>query len=187
MSYARDVKRWPEIRAGVIALAILFGLVDGCPLQPPDQTPEWEKPFVEPIRSMQRVVLTPVAWVRPTLRVAQRWSLYQAPSTERYRLWVEGQDIYGRWQILFRASDGEHVDDAALIDTARVRGAYDPGDKPPGQYPLFARYLTQRVLDRHAELVGARVRLEKVRITSEGFAPTGAFIQPHVRLRGGPP
>jgi len=181
------MKRWPEIRAGVIALAIGFGLIDGCPLPAPEHTPDWEQPVVEPMRTAQRVVLTPVAWIRPNLRTAQRWALYQAPQTDRYRLWVEGQDTFGRWQILFRASDAEHVDDAALIDTARVRGAYDAGEKVPAQYALFARYLTQRVLDRHPELVGARVRLEKVRITPDGFVPTGVFIQPHVRQRGGPP
>jgi hypothetical protein len=181
------VKRWPEIRAGLIAGAIFFGLVAGCPLPPPDKTPAWERGFVEPIRDVQRVTLTPVAWVTPTLRFGQRWALYQSPSTDRYRLWIEGQDVQGRWQLLFRASDAEHTDDAATIDTARVRGAYDPTDKPPGQYPLFARYITQRVLDRHPELVAARVRIEKVVITSDGFTPTGQFIGQHVRLRNGPP
>src|SRR5215211_3208697 len=42
------VKRWPEIRAGMVALAIFFGLVDGCPLPPPEHTPAWEQNFVEP-------------------------------------------------------------------------------------------------------------------------------------------
>jgi len=165
----------------------MFGLVDGCPLPPPDKTPAWEQGFVEPIRHVQRIVMTPMAWVRPHLRVAQRWSLYQSPSVDRFRLWVEGQDVQGRWQILYRASDSDHVDDAAFIDASRVRGAYDPTDVPPGQYPVFARYLTQRVLDRHPELVAARVRLENVRISKDGFEPTGQFIQPHMRLRGGPP
>jgi hypothetical protein len=181
------VKRWTEIRAGLIALAILFALVDGCPLPPPDKTPAWEKGFVEPLRDVQRVVMTPMAWVRPRLRVAQRWALYQAPSTERYRLWIEGQDVRGRWQILYRASDPGHADDAGFVDASRVRGAYDPTDVPPGQYQLFARYVTQRVLDRHPELVAARVRLEKVRITEDGFTPTGEFVQPYMRLLGGPP
>jgi hypothetical protein len=171
----------------VIALAIFFGLVDGCPLPPPDKTPEWEKPFVEPIRDVQRVVLTPVAWVRPRLRVAQRWALYQAPRVDRYRLWVEGQDRRGSWRILYRAADAAHTDGAAVIDSPRVRGAYDPTDEIPYQYPIFARWLTQRVLDRHPELVGARVRLERVRLTQDGFEPTNVFVQPHVRLRDGPP
>ena len=181
------MKRWPEVRAGLIALAIFFGLVDGCPIPPREHTPEWERGFVEPIRDVQRVVLTPMSWVRPRLRVAQRWSLYQAPSVDRFRLWVEGQDIQGRWQLLYRASDSAHTDDAAFLDASRVRGSYDPTDVPPAQYAAFARYVTQRVLDRHPELVAARVRLEKIRITDEGFTPTNQFIQPHMRLREGPP
>jgi hypothetical protein len=179
--------KWPELRAGAIALAIFFALVDGCPLPPPDKTPDWEKPIVEPIRDAQRVVLTPVAWVRGALRVTQRWALYQAPRVDRFRLWVEGQDMQGRWRILYRASDAQHTDDAAVIDSPRVRGAYDPADVPPGQYPIFARWLTQRVLERHPELVAARVRLEKVRLTQDGFVPSGEFVQPHMRVRGGPP
>jgi hypothetical protein len=181
------VKRWPEIRAGLIALAIAFGLVDGCPLPPGDKTPEWEKGFVEPLRHARHVAMTPLAWVEPTLRVSQRWALYQAPSVDRFRLWVEGQDMQGRWLVLFRAGDAEHTDDAAVIDSAHVRGGYDPTSKPPGQYPLFARYVTQRVLDRHPELVAARVQLEKVVLTTEGVTPTGHFIGQHVRLRNGPP
>jgi len=166
---------------------ILFGLVDGCPLPPPDKTPEWEKGFVEPVRHAKDVVMTPLAWLGPTLRISQRWALYQSPSVDRFRLWIEGQDANGRWRILFRASDPDHVEDAGVIDSPRVRGAWDPTSKPPGQYPLFARWMTARVLERHPDYVAARVRLEKVRLTKDGFEPTGEFVQPHMRVRGGPP
>jgi hypothetical protein len=179
--------RWPEIRAGLIALAIGVGLVDGCPLPPREFTPDWEQGFVERIRKAQHVVMTPFAWVEPTLRVSQRWALYQAPTVDRFRLWVEGQDTRGSWHLLFRASDAEHTDDAALIDSDRVRGAYDPTTKLPVQYAPFARYLTQRILDRHPELVAVRLRLEKVVLTTDGVTPTGQFIGQHVRLRNGPP
>ena len=96
------VKRWPQIRAGVLAVVIGFGLVEGCPLPSPEHTPAWEKDFVEPIRGVQRVVLRPVAWIEPTVRVSQRWAVYQAPSRDRFRLWIEGRDGRGRWQVLFR-------------------------------------------------------------------------------------
>jgi hypothetical protein len=177
------VKRWPEVRAGLIALAIFFGLVEGCPLPPPEHTPAWERGFVEPIRAVQQAVLTPVAWIRPTLRVAQRWALYQAPSPNRYRLWIEGQDMYARWHLLFRAGDSEHQEDAALLDFYRMRGTWDPSDKPPGQYAAFAGWVTARVLERHPEYVGARVRLEKVLLTDEGVTPLGQFIGQHMRQR----
>jgi hypothetical protein len=175
--------RWPQIRAGLIALAIFFGLVDGCPLPPPEDTPAWERDFVERVRSVQQLVLTPVAWIRPKLRVAQRWALYQAPSVDRYRIWIEGQDMYGRWHLLFRGGDPEHQADAQVIDHHRTRGTWDPTDTPPDQYPLFARWVTARVLAQHPDYIAARVRLEKVLLGSDGVTPLGQFIGQHMRPR----
>jgi hypothetical protein len=180
------VKRWPEIRAGLILLAICVGLIDGCPLPPRDKTPEWERGFVEPIRTLQHVALTPFAWVRPTLRIAQRWSLYQAPTSDGFRLWIEGQDTSGRWQLLFRSGDDEHQDDAALIDGSRTRGAWNAGTEPPEQYPLFARWMTSRVLEQHPDFIAARVRFETVHTGPSGMQPSGLFVFPHVRQRGAP-
>ncbi len=177
------VTRWPELRAGLIALAIVFGLIDGCPLPSRENTPEWERGLAEPIRSAQAIALTPVAWVRPTLRIAQKWSLYQAPSEHRFRLWIEGQDAAGAWHIVFRASDNEHAEDRELIDYTRPRGAWDPTSKPPGQYGLFANWMTHRVLQRHPELVAARVQLEKVELSADGVRYTGVFVFPYVRQR----
>lgn len=182
-SYTRIVMRWPQLRAGLIALAIFFGLVDGCPLPPRGKTPEWQKSFVEPIRDVQHAVMSPMSWVRPTLRVGQRWALYQSPSVDRYRLWVEGQGRDGQWQILFRAGDSAHQEDAALIDYSRPRGVWDPTDQPPSQFPLFANWITQRVLDQHRDFIAARVRIEKVRITDDGIEPLGEFIAPYARVR----
>ena len=179
--------RWPDIRAALIALAIGFGLVDGCPLPSREHTPAWEKGFVEPLRSLQQRVLTPVAWFGSSLRVSQRWALYQAPSTDRFRLWVEGLDASGRWHLLFRAGDPEHDEDGELIDYTRPRGMWDPTTKPPGQYPLFASWMTRRVLDRHPDFIAARVRLEQVELTREGLVATGRFVFPHVRQRMSPP
>jgi hypothetical protein len=180
-------KRWPEIRAGLLAVVVLFGLVEGCPLPPPEFTPEWEQPFVEPLRRAQRVVLTPVAWIDSALRVSQRWALYQAPSRERFRLWIEGRDDRGRWQLLFRAGDPEHPWDGERIDYTRPRGTWDPTTAPPAQYGLFARWVAQRILDEHPTWVAARVRLEKVRITDDGQEPSGDFVHTLMRLRDAPP
>jgi hypothetical protein len=175
--------RWPQLRAGLIAIAIFFGLVEGCPLPPPDKTPAWEKGFVEPIRHVQQIVLTPVARLGPWLRISQRWALYQAPSRDKYRLWVEGQDTAGTWHLLFRAGDSEHDEDGELIDYSRPRGCWDPTDHLAGQYAQFAEWMTQRVLDRHPEFRVARVQLERVKLTDSAVVPTGMFIAPHIRQR----
>lgn len=180
------MKPWPQLRAGIILLAIVFGLVDGCPLPPPAQTPAWERGFVEPIRAVQRFVLRPVAWIGDDLRVAQRWALYQAPTRDRYRLWVEAQTADGRWTLLFRAGDPAHTAYASLIDSSRPRGTWDPATTVPVQYPLFARWLTQRVLDDNPAYIASRVRIEKVTLTDDGLIASGQFIQPHVAVRSGP-
>lgn len=166
----------------MILLAIFFALVDGCPL--PDKTPAWERGFVEPIRSAQQVVLAPVAWVRPTLRIAQRWALYQGPTEDGFRLWVEGQDRNAQWHVLFRAGDDDHQDDAALIDTSRPRGAWNATHVPPYQYGLFAKWMTARVLAQHPDFILARVRFEQVRTGPGGMVPTGQFAFPYLRGRG---
>jgi hypothetical protein len=167
----------------MIAIAILFGLVDGCPLPPKEKTPAWERGFVEPIRRVQGVALTPVAWVRPNLRIAQRWALYQAPAADKFRLWIEGQDAAGAWQLLFRAGDPEHTEDGELIDYSRPRGTWDPTSKPPGQYALFASWMTNRVLEQHPDFIAARVQLEQVELSAAGVRPTGRFVYSHIRQR----
>jgi hypothetical protein len=170
------------MRAGLILLAIVIALIDGCPL--PEKTPEWERGIVEPIRTARDVVLTPVAWVRPTLRIAQRWALYQAPTADGFRLWVEGQDRNAQWHVLFRAGDDEHQADATLIDSSRPRGAWNATDVPPSQYTRFAKWMAARVLAQHEDFILARVRFEKVRTGPDGMQPTGVFAFDYLRGRG---
>jgi hypothetical protein len=178
------VKHWPQLRAGLIAVALFFGLVEGCPLPRPDRTPDWSRGFVEPIRDAQQFVLTPVAWIRTTLRVSQRWSLYQSPGRDRYRLWIEGQDADFSWRILFRASDPDHAEDEAMLDYTRPRGAWDPPGRMPPQYNLFARWVTRYFLAKHPELIATRVRLEHVDIVGDRVIPTGRFVNTFAHARG---
>jgi hypothetical protein len=179
------VRHWVQIRAGLIALAIGIGLVEGCPL--PGKPAPWQRGVVEPLREVQAVVLTPVAWVRPWLRISQRWRLFDAPSVHKHRLWIEGRDLRGTWHLLFRAGDPEHQEDAWTIDYSRPRGSWAPPLRPPLQYPLFAAWMTQRVLDRHPDYTAARIQLEKVELTRDGMVPTGQFEYVHLRERVGPP
>lgn len=167
----------------MIAVAIVLGLVDGCPLPRPGKVPAWQQSFVEPLRRAQGAVLSPVAPVVDHLRIGQRWALYQAPARERYRLWIDGRDGAGQWHVLFRAGDPEHQEDAALIDYTRPRGAWDPVSFIPQQYPLFADWILARMLARHPELVIVRVQLERVQVTPDGLVPSGTFVEVHARNR----
>src|SRR5262249_53169796 len=141
------LERWRELRAGLIALAIVFGLVDGCPLPPRASTPAWERSVVEPLRDAQRIAETPVRWIPRLFRVNQQWSLYQAPSSERYKMWIEGQGADRAWRVLYRAGEAADFADAALpaiIEHARVWGTWDPTVHPPGEYAAFCAWVTAR-------------------------------------------
>jgi hypothetical protein len=181
------VQRWPELRAGLVALALAFGLIDGCPLPRRGHVPSWEQGFVEPLRSVQHVALTPVRWAADHLHIFQRWALYQAPSRDRFRLVIEGRDRTAAWRPLFIAGDPAHQDDADLIDYTRPRGIFDPAPDVPSQYAAFADWMTARVLARHPELEAARVSLERVRISDAEVSALGEFVQPHARYRRGGP
>ena len=179
------MRRWPEIRAGLIAIAIGFGLIDGCPLPPPADTPAWERGFVEPVRAAQRIALSPMAWVRSVVRVSQRWALYQAPGGQRFRMVIEGEDAGGAWHVLFRAGDPDHDEDADVINCARVNGSWHASDHPADQYAAFTGWITARVLERHPELIAARVRIEKIQIVPGGFTSSGEFVWGHTYVRQG--
>lgn len=154
--------QWPQIRAGLIALAIVLGLVDGLRIG------AW--------RSLD--------WVGERLRISQRWALYQAPSAQRYRLVVDGREADGRtWRILFRAGDPDHQEDAQLLDYTRPRGAWDRVSFVPQQYPLLASWIIGRMFAKHPELPVIRVQLERVTITADGVVPSGTFIETRVRNR----
>ncbi len=181
--------RWPawrELRAGLIGLAIGFGLIDGCPLPTPDHTPAWERGFVEPIRGVRDAVETPVAWIRRVAAVTQQWSLYQAPVARRYRMWFEGLGPDQVWHALYVAGDPAHREDAAVIEHARVWGTWDPTDEPALEYRAFGRWITERALAAHPELLAARLRMEAIDIGHGGYTPTGLFTWPYVRIRGAP-
>lgn len=174
--------RWPQVRATLIALAIAFGLIDGLPLPSPKNTPAWEVGFVEPLRSAQHTLLWPVQWIGPLLRISQRWALYQAPGKTPWRMWIEG-DRDGQWTILYRAGDPEHTEDSEILDFGRIRGVWELTSVVPPRFNAFADWMTARVLERHPELRAARVRMEKVRMTSNGVEALDQFAYIHVRVR----
>jgi hypothetical protein len=180
------VAPWPQVRAGLIAVAIGFGLVNGCPIPPPKETPEWERGLLEPVRPLQRAVLWPVAWIGPTLRVNQRWALYQNPAGERSRLWTEGQTADLTWHVYYRAADPDHDEDASVLEPARMWGIYEPNQGAPPGYVRFCHWITTRLLDHHPEAVAVRIRLEDVHIVRGGFESRGSFQHECVRKRGVP-
>ena len=175
-------KRWPHARAGLIALAIAIGLVDGCPLPPPAYVRPWQAPIVDVLRPIQREVLRPFRWVQRALLVTQRWALFQVADRDRYRLEVAGQRG-GAWELLFRAGDPDHDAYATLLLDERVRGAWNPTDHAALQFLEFAPWFLGHVLAEHPELVAARLQFERIVIEDGEARGTGAYVMPVERRR----
>ncbi len=173
-----------NVRAGLIAFAIALGLVDGCPLPPPREVLPWQAPIVDAVRPVQRAVLTPFRWITSSMRFSQRWALFQVAPRDVHRLVIDGHTHGGRWQPLFIAGDPEHAAYADILEQERIRGAWDPTDRPMYQYPAFARWLTGRLLDDHPDLEVVRMRFETIEIVDGTVRGTGAFVYPFGRARG---
>ena len=175
---------WPEVRAGLIAFAILLGLIDGCPLAPPDYVPGWQRGITAVVRPIQHAVLTPFNWITLGIRFKQRWALFQVAEADRFQLQVLARAANGTWSMLYRASDPDHAAYADMLDSRRVRGAWNPTDQTPYQYVPFAGWFTQRVLDEHPDIVEVRLRFEKVVLDRGKMVGTGVFVAPYARSRG---
>ncbi|MBX3156526.1 MAG: hypothetical protein KF773_11040 [Deltaproteobacteria bacterium] len=177
MSLAGLRSRWPAARASLIALAIAFGLLDGCPL--PEGAGSAER--------ARRWLLQPVDGVKRDLELTQRWTLFRKASTRRFRMVVDGLDRRGAWQLLYRAGDDEHDAYGDMLAYRRMRGTYNPrGQLERGQYRRFARWMAQRVLADHPELVVARVRMERIEIRDGTYTPTNEFTMEQREIRRAP-
>ena len=178
-------KRWPIARAVLITLAMVIGLLDGCPVPPPKRTPAWARATVAELDAWRRKLLEPVAWIGRDLDIQQRWSLFRGASRRRFRLYVEGQTATGEWVLLFRAGDPAHDAYAGMLEYRRVRGTFAPsGQNIRGQYPAFALWMINRVLADHPDFVAGRTRMERIEITPDGVTATGEFAFEQVRKRG---
>jgi hypothetical protein len=176
--------RWRDLRAGLIALAIVLALVEGCPIPPPHETLPWQQGYVSLIRPVQRAVMTPFAWIPRRLRFTQRFALFQAAEPDRFRLEIRGRTASGEERIVFRAGDdGEYAD---LLTQRRVRGAWNPSDNPTSQYAAFTRWFANRVFDDHADIRIVTFRFARVHI-EEGVPRDTGMTAFNVTIHRGRP
>jgi hypothetical protein len=172
--------RWRDLRAGLIAIAIFLALVEGCPIPPPHETLPWQQGYVSIVRPVQRAILTPVRWVPRMLRFTQRFALFQAADSARFRLEILADD-----RIVFRAGsvDGPYGDE---LVQRRVRGVWNPTIGPTTQWPAFARWIANRIFADRPGVSTVTLRFQRVHI-AEGVAhDVGAIAFPIVRTRGQP-
>jgi hypothetical protein len=170
------------VRAALIALALILGLADGCPL-PKDALHRAD--LLGALARARASVLAPSQPLAKALDVDQQWVLFRSLSRRRFRLCVEGRTAAGDWALLYRAGDDDHTWNADVLDYRRVRGAYNPyGQRIRRAYAGFARWIGDRVLAEHPDMQAARVRLERIRIQPRGgFVATGIFEFTHTRRR----
>ena len=162
-------RHWPQLRAGLVTLAIALGMIDGFPIPPPQDTLDWHREIVETIRPIQRTLLAPFRWIPRHLQIHQRWALFQGAAGERHRMLIEGVDRKGRTQVLFRAGDDSAQYEAELLYYRRVRGVWNPRRQSTTIYRWFGRWYGTRVLDARQDLVQIRIRMEVLAI-SDGVA-----------------
>lgn len=167
--------RWPAIRAGLIALALGVGLVDGCPLPRTTTQADWNHQIVETIRPIQGALLRPFQRVPRAFRFTQRWALMQAANPIRMRWVLEGRLTSGAWVVLFRPADPEHSTFAEVLEHPRVFGAWNPTDKPTPVYPQFVRWVTKWVLAERPDLTAVRTSYERVLLDDGALTATGTF------------
>ena len=175
---------WPQARAGLIALAIAVGLVEGCPLPPRQYASAWQLPIIDVVRPIQNVVLTPFRWITQVAYVSQRWSLFQVAPRNTFRLEVEGQRG-DAWELVYRAGDADHDEYDDLLLDDRVRGAWYATERAARQFGPFSAWFLGKVLADHPEYGAARLRFERVVLVPEDgtIRGTGAFVMPMERRR----
>ena len=177
--------RWRDIRAGLIAVAIFLALVEGCPLPPPHETLPWQQGYAAIVRPMQRAIMTPFAWIPRRLRFTQRFALFQAAEPDRFRLEIHARAAGGAERLLFRAGD-DASPYAAILAQRRVRGVWNPTDRPTGQWPAFARWFANRVFAEHADVEAVTFRFARVHVEDGRPRATGAYAFELERTRGQP-
>ena len=176
------VRRWRDIRAGLIACAIFLGLVEGCPIPPPHETLPWQRGYTSIIRPVQRTILTPFAWLPRELRFTQRFALFQAAEADRFRLEIRARTASGIERVVFRAGDDDG-EDAALLAQRRVRGVWNPTSRPTAQWPAFATWFAERVFAAHADVTVVTFAFARLRIADGTPRDTGERAFEITRVR----
>jgi hypothetical protein len=187
---AHLARAWPRVRALFVAVALIVGLIDGCPVPSDANLERWPTRLVpagRALRSTRAFLLQPFGWIGDGLGVHQRWSLFASADPNRFRIWIEARRGRKRWQLLYRAKDPDHAYRRDAIEYRRVRGAWNTYKRGPTPgYPVFVDWIARSIFsDPQLRFERVRVRMERVRVPpgSVDFATTGEFHHEMVRER----
>jgi len=196
---ARAARAWPPIRAGLIAVVVAVGLLDGCPIPSAGERPTMERRVpgamvgaIDELDRVRQVLLRPFRPIGALAGLRQRWKLFSGASRHRFRMWIEtrGGEPGATWQLRYRPLDDDHAWFADQLEYRRVRGAWNPSTShgPRGGYGPFVTWVAGELFARDAAVVEVRVRMEKVEIGPHGgIRATGEFVHAQSRRRPGVP
>jgi len=181
---------WAKWRAGLIALAIVFTLIDGCPVPSDENLKRWPERWVQygiRLRETRALLLTPIAGVTEFFDVRQRWKLFSAARIERTWMYVEARRSRKAWQLLYRPHDPQANYASSLLQYRRIRGAWNVHRPDPGPgYPAFVDAIARRIfLDPNLRYDEVRVRMARIRVLPgrAAFEETGEFLHEERRQR----
>jgi hypothetical protein len=172
--------QWPHVRAGLVALAIVVGLIDGCPIPPAKTVPEDYRGAVKGWARLRRHVMTPFKPIGELLRLRQTWKLFPTAKIQQHRMWVEARKSGTKagWELVYRPHDPDHDLFADRIEYRRLRGVWNPGSNGTRSgYGPFLEWLAGEIFTERPDVDRVRIRMEKIVIDPEegGFVPSGSF------------
>lgn len=192
---ARAARYWREIRAGLVALVIAVGLLDGCPIPSRAERPVMKRRLspgmvaaVDQLDEVRRELLRPFRKIGELAGLRQRWKLFSGASRNRFRMHIEARrdPSSADWELLYRPLDDEHDFMHEQLEYRRVRGAWNPSTSygPRGGYGPFATWIANRVFALDPGYVEVRIQMEKMKIGPHGgITGTGEMVHPQWRRR----
>lgn len=124
-------------------------------------------------------LVRPFAPVFDKLGLGQRWNLFTSSGQFAYQLQIEGLLGDQTARLLYRAHERDVLGLAPQLTYRRLRGIYDPRSKTVAraQYEPLTRWLGEWILAEHAEFVGVRVSVRRLRLGAPGLPTEVASIE----------
>jgi hypothetical protein len=157
---------WPHVRAALILLTIVFGLIDGAPIPTGKQVPEAIQPAMKTLGRTRGKLTKPVRPLANLFKVYQRWKLFPTAKRTQHWMWIELlREGVPDWQILYRPNDSEHAGMKYQVEYRRLRGGWNPGTRGTRTgYGPFVQWLAGEIFTAQPDVQSVRVRFEKIRI-----------------------
>jgi len=183
-------KRWPQIRAFLITIALVLGGLSGIPDSSPRRlqlVPPFLRTMREVLQSVQNAALVPMRFVPETLQFSQHWKLFSGVNDVRFLIHIDAREKDGSpWELVYRPHDPEHHWREWTLEYRRVRGNWNPSRSGTNRgYDAFTTWVARRLFQDEPRFESVRVRMEEVALLPDGrgFVPLGRFLHERVRHR----